>query len=177
VSREQQRDAGIASEEDKEEEEEEKMEAPPIRCSGAVIATRLIVRTKRKKKKCKETGLINKSSRLCLSRTKSMESPGAWRQQGATQQSDVEVTEGGVVRVRRRVAGQRVEQAVAHAAAAVAEDEAGRYEAALEEYLAAAELLLHASLGSPLHLQEQPILFISLHYITSSFSILISFIH
>ncbi|ELR19646.1 RhoGAP domain containing protein [Acanthamoeba castellanii str. Neff] len=75
-----------------------------------------------------------------------MESPGAWPQQGATQQSDVEVTEGGVVRVRRRVAGQRVEQAVAHAAAAVAEDEAGRYEAALEEYLAAAELLLHASL-------------------------------
>jgi len=79
-----------------------------------------------------------------------MESAGAWEpQQGATQQSDVEVTEGGVVRVRRRVAGQRVEQAVAHAAAAVAEDEAGRYEAALEEYLAAAELLLHASLGKP----------------------------
>jgi hypothetical protein len=65
---------------------------------------------------------------------------------GAT--PDVEVTEGGVVRVRRRVAGQRVAQAVAHASAAVLEDQAGRYEAALEEYLRAAELLLQASLGT-----------------------------
>jgi hypothetical protein len=42
-----------------------------------------------------------------------------------------------------------VEQAVAHAAAAVVEDETGRYEAALEQYLAAASSCTPASVAPP----------------------------